>query len=214
MSLDYRFQPLEVWPAEETARRQRSPFKTIWTKVLAHLERELRQLGARNLVIRLQVAPRDIRQDGQLRADARPPKPGVIIQFTAGRLKGEPSLLYRCDQYAFWQDNVSAIARTLEALRAVKRYGATPTEEQYAGFKALPASTSTTLSTENAADIIAEHSSVGRQAILRDPVAGQNAIRIARQRTHPDRNAGQSDLWNAVERARAVLHNHWGLQTA
>lgn len=213
MSLDYKIAAIEVWPGEATPawKRTRSPFKTIWTKVLTHLEREIRQLGGRNVVLKLQVAPRDIRLDGLLRSDARPREPGVIVQFVAGRLKGSPTLLYRCDRFGNWQDNLSAIARGLEALRLVDRYGVTPTGEQYAGFKALPSSTDATLTTEKAAEIIMAHSSVNAQAILKEARAANDAVRIARGRTHPDRNNGQSDLWTAVERARVVLSAHHGV---
>lgn len=213
MSLDYKIQAIDVWPGERTPsyRRTRSPFKTVWTSVLSHLSKELRHLGGRNVVLKLGVSPRDVRQDGMLRADARPQDPGVIIQFVAGRLKGSPTLLYRCDRFPFWQDNVSAIARGLEALRLVDRYGVTPTGEQYAGFKALPSSTDATLTTEKAAQIIEAHSSVGAAAILHEARAANDAIRVARHRTHPDRNNGQSDLWTAVERARVVLSSHHGV---
>ena len=154
MSLDYRIEAIQIWPGEKTPswRRQRSKFKTIWTRVISHLGAEIRQLGGRNVVLRLEVSDKDIRQDGLLRADARPREPGVVVQFVAGRLKGAPTLFYRCDRFPFWQDNVSAIARGLEALRLVDRYGVTPTGEQYAGFKALPSTTSPTLSTTDAAN--------------------------------------------------------------
>lgn len=213
MSLDYKIEAINVWPGERTPsyRRTRSPFKTVWTKVLSHIAKEIHHLGGRNVVLKLGVSARDIRQDGMLRADARPQDPGVIIQFVAGRLKGAPTLLYRCDRFPYWQDNVSAIARGLEALRLVDRYGVTPTGEQYAGFKALPSSTDATLTTEKAAEIIMQHSSISVQAILHEARAANDAVRVARHRTHPDRNAGQSDLWSAVERARVVLSAHHGV---
>lgn len=213
MTFDYKIEVIEVWPGEKTPpwQRTRSPFKTIWTKVLSHLARETRALGGRNVVLKLQVDRQHLRNDGMLRADARPREPGVVVQFVAGRLKGAPTLLYRCDRFGNWQDNLSAIARGLEALRLVDRYGVTPTGEQYAGFKALPSTTDATLTTEKAAEIIMEHSSVNAHTILHEPRAANDAIRIARHRTHPDRNNGQSDLWGAVERARLVLSSHHGV---
>jgi hypothetical protein len=45
MSLTYTIEPIDVWPGEKTRNRTRSSFKTIWTKVLTHLEREIRHLG-------------------------------------------------------------------------------------------------------------------------------------------------------------------------
>ena len=54
--------------------------------------------------------------------------------------KGGP-LLFVCGRFTTWQDNLRAIAKTMEALRAVKRWGATQSDEQYTGFRALPAAT-------------------------------------------------------------------------
>lgn len=214
MSLDYKIEAIEVWPGEKTPsyQRKRSPFKTIWTSVITHLEREIRQLGGRNVVFRLQVTQWDVNLNGTLRANARIREPGVIIQFAAGRLKGAPTLLYRCDRFPFWQDNVSAIARGLEALRLVDRYGVTPTGEQYAGFKALPSNTSPTLSTTAAAEIIgsfAPEASV--VAIASDPATAKYAVRIAIHKTHPDRNNGGRADYDRVDAARRVLSSVHGI---
>jgi hypothetical protein len=211
MSLTYTIEPIDVWPGEKTKNRTRSPFKTIWTKVLTHLEREIRQLGGQNIVFRLQVTQWDINKTGMLRADARIREPGVIIQFTATRLKGQPSLLYRCDRFPAWQDNVSAIARGLEALRLVDRYGVTPTGEQYAGFKALPAGTAATMTTEAAASYLASHVEYPNTDILRSPDIAKQAVRAAISRTHPDRNAGSRSAYDKVDVARQVLSAHHGV---
>lgn len=213
MSLDYKVESIQVWPGERTAswRRTRSPFKTIWTKVIAHLDREIRMLGGRNVVLRLEVSDRDIRQDGLLRSDARPREPGVVVQFTAARLKGAPTLFYRCDRFLFWQDNVSAIARGLEALRMVDRYGVTPTGEQYAGFKALPSSTAPTMSVVEAARILGSYSAWSEASILQSAPEAKEALRVARNRTHPDKNAGDRTSYDRVEVARSVLSSHHGV---
>lgn len=47
-------------------------------------------------------------------------------------------LVFATDAYALWEHNVRAIALTLEALRAVDRYGTTG-GRQYAGFRQLQA---------------------------------------------------------------------------
>jgi hypothetical protein len=211
--LDYRVRAVDIWPGEATPewKRSRSPFKTIWTKVLSSLEREVKMLGGREVLLRLDVSDRDVRQDGLLRADARPRSPGVVVEFTAGRLKGSPRLLYRCDRFRFWQDNVSAIARGLEALRMVDRYGVTPTGEQYAGFKALPSATAPTMGVEQAAEVIALHSGYTSQAIANDASAAKAASRIAVHKTHPDRNAGDRAAYDRVEAAKKSLASHHGV---
>lgn len=213
MSLDYKVQGVDVWPGEVTPdwKRTRSPFKTIWTKVMQSLEREVRMLGGKQVLLRLDISDRDIRNDGMLRADARPRSPAVIVEFTAGRLKGSPRLLYRCDRFRYWQDNVSAIARGLEALRLVDRYGVTPTGEQYAGFKALPSGTAPTMTTEAAAAIISEHSQFDAAAILKHADYAKSAVRKAIHETHPDRNEGRRENYDSVETARRVLSSHHGV---
>lgn len=211
MSLNYTIEPIDVWPGEPTRNRHRSPFKTIWTKVLSHLEREIRHLGGQNIVFRLQVTQWDINKTGMLRADARIREPGVIIQFVASRLKGSPSLLYRCDRFPAWQDNVSAIARGLEALRLVDRYGVTPTDEQYAGFKALPAATQATMTTKAAADIIERNSGYSAEEIEQHISIAKEAVRVAIHRTHPDRNPLHKEKYDQVEAAKRVLTSHHGV---
>jgi hypothetical protein len=213
VSLDYVVLLLGAWPCARTPdrNRSRSQFKTIESRVLAHVERELKHLDGRQVVFRLQVREQDIRQDGMLRANARPSDPGVILEFTARRLKDSPRLLYRCDTFRNWWDNLSAIARALEALRMVDRYGVTPTGEQYAGFKALPSPTAATMPTEAAAAIIADVAGRSSYDVLQSVEVARDAVRIARSRSHPDRGAEQRGDFTTVEAARSVLSSHHGV---
>jgi hypothetical protein len=52
-------------------------------------------------------------------------------------LTQEDSYVLACDRFLDWEDNLRAITKTLESLRAVQRYGIVKDDEQYAGFKAL-----------------------------------------------------------------------------
>jgi hypothetical protein len=61
--------------------------------------------------------------------------PGVEISFDS-RAHGRQS--FATDEYDDWQDNVRAIALSLEALRAVERWGVSK-GRQYAGFALLAA---------------------------------------------------------------------------
>lgn len=51
-----------------------------------------------------------------------------------------------------WQANIRAIAKTLEHLRDLDRWGVTKRGEQYTGWKALPATASTFADVMAAAD--------------------------------------------------------------
>lgn len=129
------FRPLPVWPHQETRSRQRSAFATSYSRTLALLDREVRALGGRDIVMGVGLEPYDIRQDGQPRANARSRvHPGVEVSFDSAHGR----MTYATDQYLDWQDNVRAIALSLEALRAVERWGVSK-GRQYAGFAALTA---------------------------------------------------------------------------
>ncbi len=123
-------------------------------------------------------------------------------------------MLHRCDRFyapyrgqgADWQHNVRAIALTLEALRAVDRYGATETGQQYAGFKALPAGRAmpaSHMTTEAAYDVLCDVLDLRDVADL--DVDDAVLIRRAKAAAHPDRHAGDRTLWDQVELAAAVL---------
>lgn len=209
MSLDYVVTPLPTaWPGKATPSwdRRRAPFKANWSRTLALLEREIRHLGGTKVEIAVDVESRHLRQDGQLRADARPRSSAVVVSFTAGKDR----LQFPADRFSYWQDNVDAVARALEALRMVDRYGVQQ-GRQYAGFKALPSSTSPTMSASAAADVIvaATDGRTGPVAILADRETARVAVRTARAATHPDRT-GERTRYDQVDAAAAVLAAHHG----
>lgn len=191
------------------ASRQRSRFDSTWTQTLQLLGREVDLLGGHDVVFEVDVPERGIRNDGMLRADARAASPAVVVAFETPR---HGSMLYRCDRYADtwsdrpgWQENVRAIALTLEALRAVDRYGATETGQQYTGFKALPAGTAlppSHMTRDQALTTIAEILGCTADMVDAD-VPG--FLRSAKAVTHPDRRAGDRTLWTQVEQAARVL---------
>lgn len=133
--MEYNFKPIETWPQPPTKHRRRAPFKALYGKTLIDLERELRHLGAKDVVIQADCAWDDIRMDGRIRSSARMRGPGVIVSFNC---KHGP-LSYPCDSYDEWTGNLRAIALAMAALRAVDRYGVTRRGEQYRGWKQLPA---------------------------------------------------------------------------
>src|SRR5574340_172163 len=115
------FRPLPLWPYKPTQPRQYSRFETSYPRTLGLLEREVAFLGGREIVMGVGLNEYDIRQDGQPRANARSRiHPGVEISFNSS---DHGRLAYATDQYTEWQANVRAIALSLEALRAVERWG-------------------------------------------------------------------------------------------
>jgi hypothetical protein len=134
--MQIQFRPLAVWPHKPTAHRRRAAFKTSYPRTLGLLEREVRALGGRDITMGVGLDEYDIRQDGQPRANARARiHPGVEISFDS-RDHGRQT--FATDEYDDWQDNVRAIALSLEALRAVERWGVSK-GRQYTGFALLAA---------------------------------------------------------------------------
>lgn len=208
MALAYKVAPLPaVWPGKATPSwsRRRAPFKATGAKVWALLEREIKMLRGKNVVVMVDVDDRQIRLDGQLYSNARPRTPAVIVAFDVpdGRLQ------FPCDTFLFWESNVDAIARALEALRMVDRYGVQQ-GKQYTGFKALPASTTPVMTTEQAAKRISFHASIGdMMSIIRDRSVARDAVRKAKAVVHPDAG-GSNEAFTLVVDAERILKAHHG----
>lgn len=119
--------------------RVRSQFDTLWRRTLHGVERELEHLGVRyEWVLQIDVQESDLRLDGELRANARPASPDVAIAIDSPT-KGD--LLFTCGHFLDWQDNVRALALSLESLRRVERYGVVQSNEQYRGWQAIGSGT-------------------------------------------------------------------------
>lgn len=213
MALQYTVRPISdrTW-LRPVGARERSRFTASWSDTLDVLQREYEFLYGRHLVIEMDVRERDIRNDGGVRADARPSSPAVVVAFESQH----GPLLYRSDLYGDvawgarnaqpWQHNVRAVALTLEALRAVDRYGATARAEQYQGFKALPPGTgviATAMTTDEARELLLSLMSDPESARHQLPL--DQLLRRAKAKAHPDRNGGERSLWNKVDEAEQVL---------
>lgn len=127
---------IPVWPLQPTKPRQASRFRMSYPGTLQILLDELEKAGTRRVTLQTGVEFRHVRRDGWPRADAaKPPHPGVVLTFQTWR--GEQ--FYPCDEFETWQANLHAIAKTLEALRDVDRWGATKGRQYQGMAKALPA---------------------------------------------------------------------------
>lgn len=196
--------------------RQATRFSASWKETEQLLVDEVDRLGGRGLVIEVDVREQDLRLDGTLRANAREAAtPAVVVAFETAK---HGPMLYRCDTFtapyrwqgADWQHNVRAIALTLQALRAVDRYGATDTGQQYAGFKALPAGhamPASHMTDDEAWAIIGSYQPRNIHDLRASFTDGElkSAWRSARAASHPDRHGGDRMLWDQVEQAARVL---------
>lgn len=185
------FRPLRVWDGPPTSGK-RAQFKASYSETLALLDYELGRLNARNIVIEAAFDERDIRLDGRPRVDARPRLPGVVLSFDS---KHGP-LRYPCGTFPDWQDNVRAIALSLEHLRAVDRYGVTRRGEQYTGWKALPAPGSYAMTHEQAIAFL--------KPFAEGADGPRDAYRKAALKLHPDRG-GDAEQFKRLQAAKVVL---------
>jgi hypothetical protein len=134
--------PLQ-WPAGRPRtdhwRRERSAFEVTLARARDDIIREVQLLVGKynspHTVISSNLA---LRNDGL--PLARQPRtaddPGVAVYFTR---KGK-QLSFACDRWTKVEDNMRAIAKTIEALRGIDRWGTGDMlEAAFTGFVALPA---------------------------------------------------------------------------
>ena len=193
-----RLRPIEAWPGVLTRDRVRAPFSASWTNTIETLDRELWHLGpaGRNATSVLQIAMRehDFRRDGMPRANATPEHPGVILAVES--TKG--SLSFPCDRFTRWQDNLRAITLGMEALRKVARYGITPGDQQYTGWRQIEATAAAPnpAGAEEALRLFG-----GRQA---EGESLRDVYRRAIKATHPDRGGRREDFDRVQAAGRAL----------
>lgn len=202
----YEIRSLDVlnWGYPETGERgSGNQFRADWNDTVALLMFETEILGARTVVLQIDVDPRQIRRDGMLYANAGIGSfPGVKVSFdsTYG------PLTYATDAYVSWRANVRAIALALRALRAVDRYGVGHSGEQYRGWAAIGSkpATQSDLTMADALLVFKDALRDNPPADLSTREAINRAYRAAAKHHHPD-VTGNDQVWLLITRARDVL---------
>lgn len=134
--------PIEAYPlAWPPGRPRTAPHRRTWSKFKAQFGRardrclgEIRTLGGRQTIISSNLP---LRIDGLPYANARPDNgdSGVAVYFTYK----SKQMCFACDRWAKVEDNMHAIALTINALRGVARWGTGDMmEAAFTGFAALP----------------------------------------------------------------------------
>jgi hypothetical protein len=189
-------EPLNEWMFPKTENRVYSRFSAPYAATLGQLRRELDAVGAYRHgagVIQVVTDRRNLRLDGLLRAGAKIDYSGVALSF----ISDHGPLTFHCDRYRArgadgpsWHHNLRAIAATLESLRAVERYGAVQSGQQYRGFLSIE---NPSVTQSAARERLAE---IGETAV--DGTGDKHLVRKAREQSHPDRHGGNQHLWNEV----------------
>jgi len=123
------------WPENHPRIKRRcdARFRTTLAKARDGLLVELQRMGARNVVLSTNVP---LRRDGLPYAGQKQPDdPGVAVYFTKG---GKPTCI-PCDKWRKIEDNIWAIAKSVEALRGLERWaGSNFVDASFRGFQELP----------------------------------------------------------------------------
>jgi hypothetical protein len=128
------------WPAgrPRTQFRTHSRFKTGWQAAIDALTAELARLGGNKLVDTTILSTNvSLRLDGQPRGTAarQVSDPGVAVYFS---YKGR-EVCFACDRWTLVHDNIYAVAKTIEAMRGIARWGTGEMlDAAFRGFAALP----------------------------------------------------------------------------
>lgn len=172
------------WPRQEP--RKTGPYRTSLAGALKNLRGEVKmlagELSASNLVLSSNVTL------GQ----ERPRDPGVVAFF----LLEDQQVAIPCDRWLTVEQNVQAIALTIEAMRAIERHGAKHmVRAMFQGFMALspPEDWRAALGVSHGANL----------------AAAEAAYRLKARRAHPDAPGGSHDAMSrlnaAIDAARKEL---------
>lgn len=184
-----------TWPSGQARtpsyRRTGSQFKPRGFGLIRdEMLNELRRLGGSSVVVSSNLRTR---MDGLPYADQREPDdPGIAVYF----LRKKKPYVIACDTFDRAWKNLRAIAGTIEALRAIERYGASSMLEQaFTGFAALPAHAAE----PSWWDVLGTH-----------PAARLDEIETAYERLalqhHPDRG-GSHEMMARINRARDIARS-------
>lgn len=159
------------------------------------LTEELTRLGAQNVVLSTNI---ELTRYGEPRSDRKPPTdPGAAVYFThAGR-----DMAFACDRWSKVEENVRAIAKTIEALRGIERWGTGDmVAAAFTGFTELPAHAPP------------PHWSISLEVARSAPdsVVIDRYRALAKQH-HPDRNGGEDTKMKEVNLAFDAFKRERGI---
>lgn len=173
------------------------------------LSDELARLGAKSVVISSDLR---LRLDGLPYSQQREPAdPGVAVYF---QLLGKPHCL-SCDAWDRAADNLAAIAKHIDAMRGMERWGVADIATLFAGFKALPAATVTEWrprTAEEAAEWVARTAKMASTisgnaaSVLSSKDVFDSMYRIIAKSSHPDTNGGKETVeWRVLQAAKELI---------
>lgn len=190
--------PLQ-WPSGFSRKNntEKARFKnpTIY-KATEKIREEIRRLGGNSVIVSSNLK---LKNDGLPYSSQRPPEDtGVAVYFTYKKSQR----VIACDQYTKIESNLWAIGLSIQAMRAMTRYGCSDMlERMFTGFTALPESTEPTTWWEILG--VAKDSS---------SLFVQERYRELAKKYHPDTPFGSSEMMAKINTAYLQFKEENGLR--
>ena len=190
--------------------RTQGQFKATVHETLEKISYELDKIDVSEGIIELDVSRSELRKYGRdFPRFAEPWSPRVRLTFSHPELG---PLQYPCGTYWDQSHNLRAIALTLEAQRAIERYGATSGGQQYAGWQALPPGEEQDVYLRDAfeaAEFIGGLAQVATPApITEDRDYYLFCYKKAAKVAHPDAG-GSEEKFKTLQQAKELLDEHF-----
>jgi hypothetical protein len=180
-----------TWPMglTRTVSPTRSRFDTPEERVKRDLQQQFVLMRATDVVV---TSNSELRRDGRPYANQRIEDMGVSVYFER---KGKDQVI-ACDRWNSIRDNLQAIAKTIEALRAIDRWGTGEmVDAAYAGFTAIPANASAGSRRRPWHEVLGVSPDAPRELV-------EAAGKVMQRKTHPD-TGGTDTAFQEVQNAIA-----------
>lgn len=174
------------WPRTAKGKRKRGQFRSESRNAITYFAAEKRVIEE---LKRLGGTRTEIICSSNMIRDRQPDDPGAAVYFQAPE---KPQRVIAVDIYDRVEDNLAAVAATIEAMRAIERHGgATILERAFTGFDALPAP-------KRPWQILGVGEHASEEAI-------DAAFRSLAKQHHPDKNGGSDVQFKEITEARDVM---------
>ncbi|WP_114578541.1 J domain-containing protein [Saliphagus sp. LR7] len=187
------------WPDgfERTPGAEREPyphgFRVSRTQAFDGILDELQKMGARNVQVKT-AAPHTQKAPHRPYQDRDPEDPGVVVYFE----RDGAQFAVPCDRWDNLRDNAQAIAKYLDAKRALERYGVQTVSSEFE-TQALPSGDEEAVVATRPPHEILEVAPDAGEAVVRA------AARSKKKEHHPDQGGDQAEFQAVVDAEEMML---------
>lgn len=176
------------WKRTKSPSSSRFDYPSV-AKARDHIILELQRMGIPDYIVVISTNI-PLRRDGLPYSNGQhhPVDVGAAVYFKINDL---PRVL-ACDRWSTVGDNLWSIAKTIEATRAIERWGAVTMEQAFAGYAALPHRTG-----PSCWETLGTTTQATEAQIM-------TAWRTKAQNAHPDKEGGSHEQMNALNEAKDI----------